>query len=365
LSRKKRFWILLAGFSVAVLAGLTSCTDVPYLAQCARGQIDILAERQPIEKVLKDPGTPPDVCNRLTRVLAIRDFASSDLLLPENGSYRCYADLKRSSVVWNVVAAPEFSLEPLRWCFPIAGCVSYRGYFDRERAEKYAEGLRRAGNDVYLYGVSAYSTLGWFDDPVLNTFLDRPEPELAGLIFHELAHQKLYVKNDSAFNEAFAKTVEMEGVSRWLKNNREERDLPDYFARKQREDDFVSLVLATRRELESLYASPQPDAGKRAGKEKVFVEMRKRYARLKARWGGYAGYDHWFAADLNNAKIASVSTYRSYVPAFQALLRKHNGDLAAFYREADEIGRLPAARRAARMEQLSPVSVARNPAPVD
>ncbi|MEJ2698091.1 MAG: aminopeptidase [Desulfuromonadales bacterium] len=362
MSRKKRFWILLAGLAAALLAALTSCTDVPYLAQCAKGQIQILAAREPIEKVLKDPATPPTVRQRLTRVLAIRDFASRDLLLPDNGSYRCYADLKRNCVVWNIVAAPEFSLQPLRWCFPVAGCVSYRGYFDREKAEKFAEGLRRAGNDVYVYGVSAYSTLGWFDDPVLNTFLNRPEPELAGLIFHELAHQKLYVKGDSAFDEAFAKTVEMEGVSRWLKKNKEEKDLPDYFARKHRADDFVALVLSTRRQLEGLYASKLSDAEKQAGKEKAFREMRRRYAQLKESWGGYAGYDRWFASGLNNAKIASISTYRSYVPAFQALLRKNHGDLAAFYREADKIARLPAARRAARMEELSPVTVVRNPA---
>lgn len=362
MSRKKRFWILLASLVAVLLAALTSCTDVPYLAQCAGGRIQILAARQPIEKVLKDPGTSPEVRARLTRVLAIRAFASRDLLLPDNGSYRCYADLKRNCVVWNVVATPKFSLQPLQWCFPVAGCVSYRGYFDRQNAQKFAEGLLRAGDDIYLYGVSAYSTLGWFDDPVLNTFLNRPEPELAGLIFHELAHQKLYVKGDSAFDEAFAKTVELEGVSRWLEKNKEEKDLPAYLARKRRQNDFVALVLSTRRQLEGLYASKLTDAEKKAGKEKVFRDMRRRYDQLKESWGGYTGYDRWFASDLNNAKIASISTYRTYVPAFQALLRKNHGDLAAFYRAAGEIARLPAARRAARMEALSSVTVARNPA---
>ncbi len=265
-------------------------------------------------------------------------------------------------MVWNVVAAPEFSLEPEQWCFPVAGCVSYRGYFSRDGAEGFADGLRAKGMDVHVYGVAAYSTLNWFDDPVLNTFCHRPEPHLAGLIFHELAHQKLYVANDSSFNEAFAKTVELEGVHRWLRQRGNLEQEKEYFEDFAREEEFVALVLKTREQLSELYASPLDALRKRQEKQRVFNELRAEYRRLKASWGGYAGYDRWFDADLNNARLASISTYRTLVPAFRELLARNGGDLGRFYAEAEKIGKLPFGQRArATAELLEFKSV---PAPV-
>lgn len=352
MKRKARFplpAVLLAAVSVL---SLSSCADIGYYARATQGHFDILRARQPIPSLLCSDDTSPELRKSLQRVMDIRDFASRELKLPDNGSYRCYSDIKRPHVVWNVVATPEFALKPMTWCFPVAGCVSYRGFYSREEASAFADNLRGKGYDVYLYGVSAYSTLGWFDDPVLNTFLDRPEPDLAGLIFHELAHQRLYVKNDSAFNEGFAKTVELEGVTRWLDQHGGEEAVEGYLEEKRREEEWVDLIAKVQTKLKSLYASFTGEDEKRSGKERIFQEMREDYVRLKESWGGYTGYDRWFARDLNNAKLASIDTYRSFVPAFRRLLQNANGDMAAFYRETQNVGRLPGDQRVARMETL-------------
>jgi predicted aminopeptidase len=347
-----------AGFIAAMLAGAlllgaVSCTEVGYYAQCVEGHVGLLARRQPIEAVLADPATAAEVKGKLATVLRIRDFASSGLALPENGSYRCYADLGRPEVVWNVVAAPEFSLAPKTWCFPVAGCVSYRGYYDEAAARRMGARLQAQGYDVHVYGVSAYSTLGWFDDPVLNTFLDRSDAGLAALVFHELAHQRLYLKDDSAFSEAFATAVEEEGVARWLRREGREAELDGWRQAKEREGEFAALLLEARRRLEALYASPGDDAARRAGKARVFAELRQAYGALRERWGGYAGYDRWFERPLNNARLASVATYRDRVPAFAALLTREGGDLERFYARAAELGRLPAAERQTRFSALA------------
>jgi len=337
---------------VAAVLGLASCSEVGYVRQCAVGQFDLLARRQPIEKVLSDPATPEETRTQLRRVLAIRDFATRDLALPENGSYRSYADLGRSNVVWNIVAAPEFSLKPKTWCFPIAGCVSYRGYFSEEEAGLYADGLRDEGFDVYLYGVTAYSTLGWFDDPVLNTFFSRNDASLAGLIFHELAHQEVYLKNDSSFNEAFAKTVEREGVLRWLRHSAPDQVEP-YLQSLERKEVFLALLQKTRSELETLYGSDLPPDEKRTEKEAVLDRLREEYAALVREREELKGYEAWLSKGLNNAKLASVATYHAHVEAFQELLRLSGGDLPAFYREASRLAKLPAAERQARLAELA------------
>lgn len=349
--------LLLGVLLVGGLLALLACSDLGYYQQAVSGQFDLLSRRQPIPKLLDDPATPKTLKKELRIALQIREFASKELALPENGSYRSYADLQRSWVVWNVVATPEFSLKPVKWCFPIAGCVTYRGYFSRLEGKAFAEKLRHRGDDVCFYEVSAYSTLGWFDDPVLNTFFKRSLPDLAGLIFHELAHQKLYVKGDSFFNEAFAKTVEMAGVVRWLKETGRSQMLSDYLLEQRRHSEFGTLVLNTRKKLATLYASGAAPAAMRAEKARIFDGMRQAYRQLKREWGGYDGYDWWFDRHLNNADLASVSTYRHYVPAFRALLRKHHGDFRAFYREAAEIGHMPFTQRTARLEKLLTIAL--------
>lgn len=344
-----RLFLALCGLALVILA---SCSEVGYLGQCATGQIDLLLRRQDIRKILNEPDTPPELREKLTAILAMRRFASEELLLPDNGSYRCYADLERPHAVWNVVATPELSMKPLQWCFPVAGCVSYRGYFNRARAERFAEKLRREGNDVYLYGVAAYSTLGWFDDPVLNTFCTRPDEQVAGLIFHELAHQKLYVKNDSAFNEAFAMAVELEGTVRWLKQNGAPEKIGAFLEDRQRQEAFVALIREKKEELDKVYDSPLDEEEKRREKEQIFFRLRSDYESLRAAWGGKGYFDRWFAEELNNAKLSSVSTYHTYVPAFLTLLARNGGNLANFYRAAQELGRLPPTRRRQRLTEL-------------
>jgi predicted aminopeptidase len=278
-------------------------------------------------------------------VLEIRDFASLELHLPENDSYRSYADIKRAAVVTTVIAAPEFSLQPLTWCFPIAGCVSYRGFYDPQAAENFAATLRQQGYETDLYGVSAYSTLGWFADPVLNTFINWPEAALAGQIFHELAHQQLYVKDDSSFNEAFAEVVEGEGVKRWLARKGQAPTLATT-EKQERQQAFSELLLQTRRELEALYASGKSVEVMREEKKAILTGLHQRYQRLRdEKWQGYGGFDRWFERPVNNARLASVATYHDRKPPFLALLQRADGDLFRFYREVAELGRRPRTER--------------------
>ena len=318
-----------------------------------RGQLDLLWKRSVITDILKRSDTPADLKDKLTRVLRLREFASQTLLLPDNGSYRSYADLQREHVVWTVYATPEFSLELRKWCFPFAGCVSYRGHFSMEAAEEFAAPLRAQGDDVYIAGVDAYSTLGWFDDPVLNTFIRRPEPALAGLIFHELAHQQLYVKNDTTFNESFARAVELEGVRLWLQSHGTAQQLEDYERNETRRDEFIAVVNRARERLHALYATDLPADLRRTQKQQLFESIKNDYIDLKQHWGGYSGYDAWFSNQLNNAKLASVTTYADDVPAFQSLLKQKNDDFSAFYTAAKDLGELPEPQRKIRLKQLA------------
>lgn len=330
---------------VLVIPALALCTDVGYYAQAVQGHIKILLARRSIDQLLSEPGTSPALKERLRLVQEIRDFASRELLLPENGSYRTYADIKRTNVVYNVVAAQEFSLKPLTWTFPFAGCVSYRGYYDPLSAEKFAATLREQGYETDQYGVSAYSTLGWFDDPVLNTFIDRPEGALAGLIFHELAHQQLYVKDDSSFSEAFAEVVEGEGVKRWLARQGEPAAVATVEGG-ERQQAFVNLLLQSRRELDALYASGKSAAKMREEKKAIFAELRQHYQSLRDQeWHGYSGFDRWFERPVNNARLAAVATYHDHKPPFVALLQQSNGDLARFYREVALLAKRPRVER--------------------
>jgi len=343
------FWKLL---TLSLALTLSGCAELAYYRQAAAGQWSLWQARQPISDVAADPATPAALRQRLETAQAIRAFASAELGLPDNGSYQHYADLQRPWVVKNVFATPELSLEPHQWCFLVVGCLNYRGYFDPEAAQQFADTLRASGDDVHVADISAYSTLGWFDDPLLNTFVHWPNGRLAELIFHELAHQRLYIAHDTAFNEAYATAVGRLGAERWLERRGLEHEREEYVVDVQRREQFLQLTTEAREQLIALYASPRSQAEKRSGKLRILAELRERYQALKQGWGGYAGYDRWFAQDLNNAKLAGVSTYHRQVPVFLALFERERRDFAAFHHAVEAIGRLPSAERGAQLQAL-------------
>jgi predicted aminopeptidase len=328
--------VLLA--SVAPLAGC-------YELQAVGGHVSLLSKREPIAAVIADPATPPATRTQLEAVSAIRDFASRDLGLPDNDSYRSYADIGRSSVVWNVFAAPEFSVEPRLWCYPVVGCVAYRGYFAERAARDFARRLRTQGYDVVVRGAAAYSTLGIFDDPVLSTMLGWSEADLAGIVFHELTHQLLYVRGDASFNEALATLIEEEGVHRWLLAQGREHDYANYRERQQRYAQVTGILLDSRRDLQALYSSGVDPATMRQGKREIIERLRGTYQGLRAGWAGDSGFDAWFDAGLNNAELASIATYESCIPGLRRELDALHGDLPAFFRRMRELAKMPAARR--------------------
>lgn len=335
-----------AALRTAVIVALVSALSGGcYLLQSAQGQLVLMSKRQPISHVIQDASTPPAVRTQLEAVNAIRDFASRDLGLPDNGSYRSYADLGRPYVVWNVVAAHEFSVDARQWCYPIVGCVAYRGYFVERRARRFAAQLRRQGLDVTVGGVAAYSTLGHFDDPILSTMVAWNDVELASIVFHELTHQLLYVTNDSSFNEALATTVEEEGVRRWLVAQGRDADLTKHLLQQERYLKVIDLLSATRAELRAIYASGADPAQMREQKRAAFAAMRASYARLAAGWGGQVPFEPWFNGDLNNAHLASIATYYTCVPGFERELAAVKGDLTAFYRRVHELAKLEREKR--------------------
>ncbi len=335
-----------------LLIVLTGCSSLGYYAQLGEGQWQLLDARRPVAQLLADPQQPPALRQRLRLSQEARDFASRQLGLPDNRSYRLYADLKRPYVVWNLFATAEFSLEPLTHCFPIAGCVAYRGYFDEQRARGAAALLRVQGLDTEVAGVEAYSTLGWFDDPLLNSMLTWSDARLAGLIFHELAHQRLYLPGDTAFNESFARFVEEEGLRQW----RHARGLPPpplHLAR-QREQ-FVELVLASRGRLEKLYAQPLAADAMRAAKQAEFQRLRRDYQALRdGPWHGDGRFDGWFARPLNNARLLPFGLYEQWVPAFAALFAEAGRDWARFYARVGELARLSEKQRRQALAALQP-----------
>ena len=325
--------------ALTALVPLTGC----YLLESARGQLDLNARRVPIARLLAAPTTPAPLRTRLVLAARIRDYASRELGLPNNGSYRSYADVGRPFVAFNVFAAPEFAVEPKTWCFPVAGCIAYRGYFSEAHARRFALGLETEGYDVTVGSVPAYSTLGHFDDPVLNTMLGWDDTELAALVFHELAHQLLYVKNDSAFDESFATVVENEGVRRWLAANKELGALAAHTMRRTRERELGRLVAAARTRLRALYARPLPAAEMRAAKRDEFARLRAEYAARRADFG--AGYDGLFGAGLNNAALVTVATYEDCAPGLEQQLGALDNDLPRFYAEARRLAALGHAER--------------------
>lgn len=318
---------------------LAACETVAFYSQATHGQLSLLLKREPITELLADPEQARALKEKLRYLQAARAFASRELALPDNDSYTQYADLKRSHVVWNVVAAPRYSVKPKKHCFPVAGCVTYRGYFAKDDAQAYAKKLEVEGLDVSLGGVSAYSTLGWFADPILNTMLKRPLPDLAGLLFHELAHQQFYKKGDTTFNESFATTVEREGLHRWLASRGEADLLEDVLARRARRDAVVELILDHRNKLGEAYAAVREkkldaeveEKTLQVAKKTGFDALRTAYADLQAKGGGTKGFDRWIQRDLNNASLALFADYNTRVVEFNELLAGMDGDWQAFY----------------------------------
>jgi predicted aminopeptidase len=335
-----------------ILAPIPGC----YELQAVRGQLSLLWKREPIAAVIANPATPQTLRSQLEAVSEIRDFASRELKLPDNGSYRGYADIGRSNVVWNVFAAPEFSVEPKRWCYPIIGCVAYRGYFAERKARSYALRLRADGYDVAVRGATAYSTLGTFNDPVLNTMVGWSDVDLAAIIFHELTHQLLYVRDDASFNEALATLVEEEGVRRWLLAHGRDKDLAGFAARQARYAQVIGILLDSRRELQAVYASGSGREAMLQKKAAVFDELTRKYRGLSAGWAGAKGYDSWFDGTLNNADLVTVATYQACLPGLKRELDELKGDLPAFYRRAQLLSKMPAAERAALVCAEAPLS---------
>ncbi len=354
-----RRWLGGAGLAVSAALVLSSgCSSLGYYAQAAGGHLHLVNAARPVADVVADPATPATLRERLQLSQRMRDFAVSELKLPDNRSYRGYADLRRPSVVFNLVAAPELSLELKTWCFPLVGCVGYRGYFSREGADLLAAELRGEGWETSVYGVPAYSTLGrteWLGgDPLLNTFIHWPEGELARLLFHELSHQVAYADDDTVFNESFAVAVERIGGALWLQQRASEAARAEYVVFDSRRQAFRALTLRTRLRLAAIYASPQSAAALRQAKAQAMADFRAEYEALKAGpWSGFSGYDAWVAR-ANNAAFAVQAAYDELVPAFEALFEAQGRDFGRFYAEVKLLSDLPKAERRSRLLNINP-----------
>jgi predicted aminopeptidase len=351
--------------ALATLCATSGCSSIDYLGQSASGHIRLLAAARPVQDAIADPTTPEALRKRLELTQRMRQFAVTELHEPDNGSYRSYADLKRSAAVWNVVAAPELSLQLQTWCFPIVGCVGYRGYYDLASADAAAAPLKADGLEVDVYEVPAYSTLGWMNwiggDPLLNTFVQWPEGELSRLIFHELAHQVAYAPGDTTFNESFATAVEHIGSERWLERNASAEVRAKQALTESRRDDFHVLIRKWRAQLDAMYRSGLPDAEKRVRKAELYAGMRADYAAMKRdKWNGYSGYDHWFAT-ANNAALGAQAAYDDEVGAFERLFAAQGSDFDRFYAEVRRMAALPRPERDAAM---APYRAAPQPAPL-
>ncbi len=313
---------------------LTGC----YYMQAASGQWEVMRKRESIDAVIADPDTPPELAERLHLLDEARDFSVATLGLPDNNSYRTYADLERDYVVWNVFAAPEFSLTPKQWCFPVAGCVSYRGYFSKDDAMKESERLSEGGFDVAVGGVAAYSTLGNFSDPILSTMMHWDDIDLIAVLFHELAHQVVYVKDDSAFNESFATAVEEIGVKLWLESRGEEEKMANYVAGRELQQSLLQLVAVARSVLQKVYASDSDVEHKRVLKRERLKTLAEDVA-AELQQSGRNG-SGWLSGELNNARLISMTLYEGRLPSFRALYLKCKKDLQCFYTEAGNLAAL-------------------------
>ena len=341
---------------VLLLAAVVGCQSIGYYKQAISGQLEMLSNQQPIPALIENTNTSPKLKEKFRLILALRQFAQTKLNLPTGSHYLAYVDLHRSNAVWNVYAAPEFSLKPISWWFPVVGSVTYRGYFSESAAQRYATKMRKKGLDVYVGGVDAYSTLGWFNDPVLNTFIDDSERHLASLIFHELTHQRLFISGDTDFNEALATAVAEEGLRRWLNEQKDPVVLQKYQVELKRKKQFLNLVRATRDRLEAIYgdtgSATQETNQQREQKISILTNLREDYAKLKQEWDGYSGFDDWFDGPLNNAQLSTVATYYDLVPAFHQLIHEDGGDLNRFFEHSKRFARMSKEQRHRTLAQV-------------
>jgi predicted aminopeptidase len=359
--------LLLIVLSLAVVIAVSGCHTLGFYAQAFKGQYQIFSHQEPVAKLIDDPKTPVKLRQQLELLQRLREFADTELKLPVDGHYRKYVDVHRPYVVWNIQAAPRFSLAPRKWWYPLVGSLEYRGYFSEKGARDYAGSLRKKGDDVYVGGVDAYSTLGWFKDPVLNTFIFRDESELAETIFHELGHQRVFARGDTDFNEAFATVVGEEGARRWLRVQGDTNAYEAYIISLKRNDQFVHLIMKTRLRLEKVYGDLRDKEGKlqpakeppapreelQREKQKIFEELRSDYATLKAGWNGYVGYDGWFGRELNNAQLNTIANYYDYVPGFEKLLALKGGNFERFYGAAERLAKMPQEERHQWLRELA------------
>lgn len=363
---RRRKWAL--AFLLAVIVGAVSgCRTIGFYAQAARGQMQIFTHQKAIDKLIADPNTPAALREKLQLVEQLRTFAKDQLKLPVDGNYRKYVDVHRPYVVWNVQATPQFSLQPRTWWYPLVGSLEYRGYFSERGATNYAARNTKKGDDVYVDGVEAYSTLGWFKDPILNTFIDSSEPELAEVLFHELGHRRVFARGDTDFNEAYATTVGQEGARRWLRASGKTNLLEKYTVALHRNDQFVHLIMSTREQLEKVYGDtldkdgkvkaakipPLPPAQLKEAKQRVFTSLRSNYELLKMSWGGYSGYDDWFAHELNNAQLNTIANYYDFLPAFKRLLELNDGNMEKFYTAVEHLSKMDKDQRHQALRNLA------------
>ncbi len=335
-----------------VLLHGSGCASFSYYLDVVNGHANVINQQRPVTEVLNDPQTSEELRQALINIQQARDFAVTELHLPDNDSYRYYADIQRKYATWNVVATPRLSVQAKQWCFLFAGCLNYRGFFSEQDAEEYAEKLQRQDYDIYVAGSRAYSTLGWFDDPLLNTMMYRSEASRVGVVFHELAHQKIYISDDSAFNEGFAVFLQQEGVRRWFRYRQQEKAYRDYLKTNRRRQQFNQLLLQTRQKLAEVYASDLDTAAKLQRKQQLFDQLKKDYQIFKQKWQGYDGYDAWMRQDLNNAHLALVATYHQQVNRFARLLAYHRGDLENFYASVRRLGNLTRQQRKQRLQEI-------------
>ncbi|MEK6749332.1 MAG: aminopeptidase [Pseudomonadota bacterium] len=338
---------------IGVATLCTACSPANYYAQSVEGHLGVLSHQESIDDLLQDLRTPAVLKQKLTRVVAVREFASRALGLPDNDSYRTYSDIKRQYVVWNVFATPRYSLTPMKWCFMVVGCVNYRGYYSESEAREFALQLEKDGNDVYVGGVPAYSTLGWLADPVLNTMIDWSETHIASRIFHELAHQKVFIKDDTEFNESFATAVERIGVLFWLRSRPDaDTAIANYLTNLEKREEFLALINLTRTALRDLYALPLTPEELESAKQLVFRHLREHSNELQQQGSLPAHYADWFKQPVNNARFVVTAAYEDHIPAFTSLFAHAGHRWPEFYRQAAKLSRLDTPRRHDKLRQL-------------
>jgi len=338
---------------VLMASALVGCSELAYYHQAVEGHLQIVGKQRPVDVLLASRDTRPELSDRLRLSEELRDYAVTDLALPDNESYRSYVELDRPFAVWSVFAAPELSMQPATWCYPFVGCLAYRGYFDQQAAQALAAELREEGQEVWIGGVPAYSSLGWSQDPLLSTFIGWSDGRLAELVFHELAHQKIYVSGDTAFNEAFATAVGQHGAERWLQSRGDADQLAAYRRLRARRRSFLELTGQYRAALQAIYSSARDDdEAKRRAKADALRELAEDYGHWKFRHGGYSGYDRLIAPGPNNAWFAAMATYHELVPAFDRLLADSGDEFPLFYAEVERLAALQKEVRQGYLEAL-------------